>query len=123
MEFSRFGTRQLISILLPLLLIFYITVFCFSIEPQTSIGLSTGSMTAIIAYRFVIENLSPASGYFMLSDYLFFLILSACFITFFLNVLDVFLFTIPMNIKKAGIIGIHGFVIAVSCYLLMYLSK
>jgi len=122
MDFSRFGTRQLISILLPLLLIFYITVFCFSIEPLTSIGLSTGSITAILAYRFVIENLSPKSGYFMLSDYLFFLILSACFATFFFNILDVFLLTIPMNIKKMVLIIIHGFVISVSAYLLLYLS-
>lgn len=88
-EFMSKGIRQLLTILFPLILIFYISVFTFSIDPRTNlrsiISLSSASVTGLIAFRFVIENLSPKVTYFMISDYLFFLFLGASCAVFFVN--------------------------------------
>ena len=122
-DYARHGTRYVISILLPLLLIFYLTLFTFSFgdtSSRTSISLSTGSITAILAYRFVIENLSPNTGYFMLSDYLFFLFLGGSFLVFFTNIIDAFAINIPIVYKKFIIILLHTIVITTSIYLFIF---
>lgn len=87
-DFKRIGVRHIISIIIPLLLIFFIALFTFSIDPSRymPITLSVTSITALIAYRFVIENLSPSVGYFMLSDYIFMLFLVSCCLVFFINI-------------------------------------
>ena len=35
--------------------------------------MSTGNIVALVAYRFVIESISPKVGYPMIADYIFFL--------------------------------------------------
>lgn len=121
MDFSRYGTRYILSILLPLLLIFYLTLFCFSIMGgRTNTTLAAGSITAILAYRFVIESLSPAVGYFMLSDYLFFLFLGASFTIFFLTSFEHFATKIPLLYKKIIIIFLHSVIIGTTAYLFLY---
>lgn len=88
-DYSLNTYRQLLTILLPLVLLFYLAIFSFSINPVTYYGsimsLSSGAVTGLLAYRFVIENLSPKTGIFMLSDYIFFLILCLCCIIFLVN--------------------------------------
>ncbi len=88
-DFNLRSLRHLLTILLPLILMFFITTFSFSMDPtyyyRSIISLSTGAVTAMLAYRFVIENLSPKVGYFMLSDALFFLFLVACGVMFLIN--------------------------------------
>lgn len=91
LDFERLGARHLISIFIPLLLILFIALFTFSMDPSgpnaTSIvTLSATAVTAIIAYRFVIETMSPAVGYLIMSDYVFMVILFALGFIFFLNV-------------------------------------
>jgi hypothetical protein len=73
---ERAGSRQIASILLPLLIIFFVTLLSFTIEPveydyYNVLAMSTASILALIAYRFVIETISPVTSYFMLSDYIF----------------------------------------------------
>lgn len=114
-DYKRAGARQLLTILLPLLLIFYIAIFSFAIDPKSVIALSTGCVTALIAYRFVIENLSPRVGYFMLSDLLFFLFLGIAVLIFFVNAITRYL---TARIKAYLTIIIHMFVIAISIYLI-----
>ncbi|MBA3954743.1 hypothetical protein H0X48_05490 [Candidatus Dependentiae bacterium] len=118
-DYKRSGTRQLFTILLPLILIFFITVFSLSMDPEayskSIIALSTGSVTALLAYRFVIENLSPHVGYFMLSDLLFFLFLGAVFIIFFVNALTL---TLGGRSKAWITVLVHTLVVSTSLYLI-----
>lgn len=119
-DYNRYGIRYIISILLPLLLIFYLATFTFSIAPNLAINLAAGSVTAILAYRFVIENLSPKTGYLMLSDYLFFLFLSLCVFIFFMTVIDTFSVHVPTIYKKIACISLHTIVVCVSSYLFVF---
>lgn len=118
--YSIAGVRNILSILLPLLLIFYLISFSFSVDVGQAISLTAGGVTGILAYRFVIENLSPKAGYFMISDYFFFLFLTVSFLFFFLNVIDLLSFNISLWVKKAILIAIYGFVNMVVFYLLWF---
>lgn len=89
LDAMRNGVRYALTILLPLLAIFFISLFIFSIDtvqfPFLAITLSAGSVTAILAYRFVIENFSPTVGYFMVSDYIYFLFVFVTSLVFMLS--------------------------------------
>jgi hypothetical protein len=117
---KKHDLRHLLSILLPLLLIFFLTLFSFSFDVEkwfdTLISISMGGITALLAYRFVIESLSPDVGYFMLSDYLFILFLVAVFAVFFFNTTILHL---PARTKKIAICLLHAFTVC-GCGLLFY---
>jgi hypothetical protein len=90
-DFSRSGVRQILLVLLPLFLMFFIGLFSFSFDPKTHasqiLGLSSASVSSMIAYRFVIQSMSPKAGYFMLSDHIFTMFLMFAFISFVLGIL------------------------------------
>ena len=87
--FKKSGTRKLITIFIPLFLIFYIALMTFTLNPFTEfgriIGISISSISAVLAYRFIIGNLSPETGYLMISDRIFMVILVICCVIFFIN--------------------------------------
>jgi hypothetical protein len=78
-ETNRIDIRHFLNIFMPLLLIFFFTLFAFSFDfkehTTTITTIAAAGVPALLAYRFVIETLSPDVNYFMLSDYLFFLFL------------------------------------------------
>jgi hypothetical protein len=117
-DFARNSTRQLMTILLPLIIIFFINLFAFSMDPvayyRSILTLSTGAVTALLAYRFVIENLSPKVSYFMLSDYLFFLFLGACCVLFLINTRTL---ELSGRAKAMYTILIHAAVLLIMIYL------
>lgn len=80
------GLRCFINIFLPLLLIFFFSLFAFSLDfkehGQMVPTIASAGIPALLAYRFVIEALSPRTAYNMLSDYLFFLFLFLMFAIF-----------------------------------------
>ena len=115
-DYARYGTRFLLGILLPLLLIFYLVMFSFSLAKKPGMGLATGGITAILGYRFVIERLSPSAGYFMISDYMFFFLLIVGCLIFFINAFDHYLTPLSLNTKTSIVVILHLFVIAVSGY-------
>lgn len=82
----RGGIRSILLILLPLFMIHFISLFCFAFDPRTQavhiFGLASGGVTALLGYRFVIENMTPKVGYFVLSDQVFTLFLAASLIEF-----------------------------------------
>ncbi len=85
MDISRSGIRLILLIFLPLFLIFFISLFWFNYEPDKTspiMYLSTGAVTSLIAYRFVIQNMSPKEGYFLLSDHIFTIFLAFAFFSF-----------------------------------------
>ncbi len=118
--YAHSGIRQALTILLPLIFIFFMSLFTFSFEEKnyaTSLTLSSGAVTAQVAYRFVIENLAPKVGYFMLSDYLFFLFLIGVVIVFFINVGFLFF---RQRYPRSLIVGMQSFVIIGLIYLLRF---
>ena len=88
-EYMHAGVRHAMLIILPLLLIFFMATFTFAIDNRyykSITAISSGTVTAMLAYRFVIERLTPQVGYFTQTDYIFFLFLIAVCIVFFINV-------------------------------------
>lgn len=120
---KRSGIQEGLSIFLPLLLIFFLAVFSLSIDPKnyysTISSISIGSVTGMLAYKYVIDNISPNVGYFMLSDIIYFLLLGAVTLIFFINS-RVYEFT---GKQKAYISAfIYFFVIAAFIYLFKFWS-
>ena len=89
MNFAKSGFRQIFLIIIPVLLMCFMSLFTLSLDVAMHSGaiyrLSVGSISALLAYRFVIERLSPAVGYFTLSDYLYTYILIVTFFVFMLT--------------------------------------
>lgn len=121
LKFARANIRYILSILLPLLMLFFMSLFTFSLDPLHDkgpiIALSGGSVTGLVTYSFVIENISPKSGYFMLSDRIFFLFLGAIFFVFFMNLL-----TQQLNLiyKKIAVVMLHGIIITACSTLFLF---
>ena len=90
-DFKRFGTQRIFLIFMPIFLMFFIGILSFVFDPikerRNSIGLALGAVTAMLSYRFVIQAMSPQTGYFMLSDHIFTLFLAFAFVCFILNVI------------------------------------
>jgi hypothetical protein len=91
-DFARIGFRHIMVIIMPLLLIFMIALFTWTFNPfggvfGNIIGISIMSITAVITHHFVIETISPKTGYLMISNYIFLLILANCCLIFLGNVM------------------------------------
>jgi hypothetical protein len=72
----RSGIRYILLVILPLFLIFFIGLLSFGFtDARTISSLAPASVASIIGYRFVMQNLSPNVGYFMLADHIFMLFL------------------------------------------------
>lgn len=117
-DIKRSGMRHLITVLLPLLLIFYISFFSLSIS-DGNLRIGVMAMTAIIGYRFVIENMSPNTSYFMISDYIFFLFLIAELMIFLLIIIKLYTNKLSTAKTKFFIACIHLIVIGINSYILL----
>lgn len=89
LDFIGIGIRHIITLLIPLLIIFLIATITLAFDPVKSasniVTTSIATITALIAYKFVIENMSPKTGYLMISDAFFFYILFGCIALFIAN--------------------------------------
>jgi hypothetical protein len=90
-DFAHVGFRHIMVIIMPLLLIFMISLLTWTFDPFGSfapniVPISVMAITAVIAHHFVIERMSPETGYFMISNYVFLLILLGCCIVFVVNI-------------------------------------
>jgi hypothetical protein len=119
-DYERYGTRYTLSILLPLLLIFYLTLFSFSCGEEGGLNLTIGGVTATLGYRFVIENFSPKVGYFMISDVLFFLFLGCTALIFVITIIDTYARRLTFREKMLLLLILHLFVIAVCVHLFLF---
>ncbi len=118
-DIKRDSYRYIISIIFPMLTFFYLSLFGFSTSGSSQFYLPTVGLTALISFRFIIDRLSPTVGYFMLSDYLFFIFLAAIFIAFVFLLLDEFVHGIQLMYRKLFIIALHGMVIIFNIYFVM----
>lgn len=119
-DYARNSLRDGLTIFLPLLFMLFLSLCTFSLEAQrffqTNYIGTAGSITGILAYRFVIESMAPRVGYFMISDYCFFLFLILALVVFFTN-----LFTDKFERMYLTliVIGIHAVFIGGFSYLLL----
>jgi hypothetical protein len=88
--FKKAGIRRAFVLLLPLILVFFLGLLSFVIDIQEGtkvvLSLSIGSLTALLAYRYVIESMSPKVGYFTVIDSIYIIIIICSFISFFINI-------------------------------------
>jgi len=116
--------RDLFIVLLPLIFHFLIELFSFSIDQSTMrstiISFSSSDFAAIFAYKFVIDNLSPKVGYFMLSDYIFFIFLTNSFLSLALNGFGPYM---SLNQRRALYLFMQIFVIFTFYYILFIKNK
>ena len=119
-DIIRYGYQYALTIFLPLILIFFVILFCFSVvDNSTSFSLAVGGLTTILAYRFVIASISPQVGYFMMTDYMFLLLLAGGVLIFFTHVNDVYYKNvISLNVKKLIVVLMHCMISFLSWYLL-----
>jgi hypothetical protein len=114
LDYERIGIRYILLLILPLYLIFLLISLSYSLdEKQRSsiVSLASGGISAIVAYRFVIESFSPSVGYFMNSDYFFFLFLIASFAIFLSTMFPKYL---TRTVKKIIIVLLNGLIIVFS---------
>lgn len=81
--FARVGIRHIITIIIPLLLIFFMFLLTLTFNPKKVglIRISVGLISVAMAQRFIMQHLSPSPGYLMISDSIFlFVLLSSCII-------------------------------------------
>ena len=121
LEYMRNSVREMISVILPLILLFFVSIFSFAIDPSenfaTIVGLSLASVTGMLSYRYVIEKISPVVGYFMVSDIIFFMFFILAILIFFLNSQ---IFNISLKNKKIISIFMHLIVVFIFIYLIKY---
>lgn len=90
LDFVRSGMRQIFVLSLPLFFIFFLGLITLSLDPEKfaslRISISIANLTALIGYRFIIENMSPKAGYFMLGDHIFNLFFALTFVIFFFHI-------------------------------------
>jgi hypothetical protein len=79
------GWRKLFIIFVPLFLLSFLSAFAL-ILTKDQIFLSLGSISGLLAHRFVIESMSPTVGYFTVSDRLYIWLLIFSFLFFLINI-------------------------------------
>jgi hypothetical protein len=130
LNFARAGLRQLSMILTPIFLLMFIGYYSFSLDPEKYaspvLSLSGLSVTGLLAYRYVIEVLSPKVGYFTLSDHIYTVnLLISCYI-FIISVIQFIYLDDPQFIKMLKSICFltsQLFLICILYYLLFFWKK
>ena len=121
LDFFQDSIRYIFTIFLPLLIIFYITMFSFCFdqveEHSTLVSLTTANIAALVTYRFIIETMTPPVGYPTIADHLYFLFLTITFLTFLINSVGPYLTIFQ---KKIVSITIQVLVFLAILYLLFF---
>ena len=126
-DIKRTGVRQILLIMIPLFLIFFISLFSFGFAPvpnQTQISaVASGGIASLIAYRFVIQNLSPQVGYFMLGDHIFTLFLVFAFIVLFMALYVIYNNSIsrPMLIARITLFFLFHIILMSAWYYFLFI--
>lgn len=107
--YRRYGLKYSFILLLPMIVFIIVMLTSFSYDPRknfSSIMVANGaSLSGLIAFRFVIENMSPKIGYFMVSDYFFLLFL---FLAATIFLLSIFSQNYSLMTKKIIIVFAHA---------------
>lgn len=106
-DFQKSGINKILLIFVPLFAAVFIALFTFlmsfnSFQGKTTLGVT--AVTALLGYRFVIQQMSPTVGYLTLTDklFIFFLIFSFFIFVFQIILLRHYMFIMERErIKKA----------------------
>ncbi len=90
MNIKKTGLRKAALILIPIILILFIASTTLLMPSSTAISTAIGCLTGILAYRFVINTMSPNVGYFTLADHIYNFCLLLIFMTFLLALIGSF---------------------------------
>lgn len=122
--YVRAGLKYTLVLMLPMLIFIIIMLTAFSYDPVkyfSSIMVANGaSLSGLIAYRFVIENMSPKVGYFMLSDYFFLIFLTIACLLF---LISIFSTNLSGYVKKWLILFVHISLILLFSTIAWYVLK
>lgn len=87
LSIHRVGARHFITLIIPLILIFFIAAFTLAFDPtESTVGIAIAAISAIVAQRFIMETVSPQSNSLMISDEIFLIYLFLSCIIFFITV-------------------------------------
>lgn len=103
-DFAKAGIRQVFIIFAPIFLVFFFSLFAFFLTVANVIGrttLAVSSVSALLGYRFVIENMMPKVGYFTTTDYVYIILLAFAFLSFIFHVVLTRLYNLSVD-RKAG---------------------
>ena len=84
-DFRKAGLNKILIILVPIFAAIFLSLFTFLMSFNSHQGkytLSITSVTALLGYRFVIDQMSPVVGYFTIVDKLFIFFIGLCFFVF-----------------------------------------
>ncbi len=90
LNIKKVGLRKFAFVILPVILILFISssaLMLGNFSDNIALLISIGSLTGVLAYRYVLNSMSPNVGYFTLAEYIYNYCLIAIFIGFLL-VLD-----------------------------------
>ena len=124
-DLAKKGIRKIFIVMLPMFILFMIASFTLLMNPdplaRSILSLSTGTLTGLIAYRFVIERVVPNVGYFTLTDHIYNLFLTIIFLIFIVNMLAVTLKRNDVVIKavKGGTLLFAQLALIASFYYLL----
>lgn len=119
-DYGRQGNvRNSMIILFPMLLLFFISLFSLILDRDkwftTVVSLPAQTIAGLVAYRFVMEAMSPTVGYFMYSDYFFFLFLTLMFCILLIHSITVH---ISLFVRQLLIAGFNIVILAFAAFLL-----
>jgi hypothetical protein len=89
-DFQKVGINKILLIFVPLFAVILLALFSFLMSFNNHSGksaLGLGAITGLLGYRFVIQNMSPAVGYFTLTDKIFLFFLFFAFVIYIFHVL------------------------------------
>lgn len=119
LDFIRNSFKDILLLLLPLLVLFFMSMFSFSydhkVDRENILEIGVASVAAMVAYRFVIDTVAPNVPYFMLIDWLFALFLVLSFLVFLVNVFELF-----KQYRGLVVLSLH-LVLVVSWYGLLFI--
>ena len=82
---QKAGIRKVLVIFLPLFLAIFLAIFSFMMNLDNArmrMMMGSSAVTALLGYRFVIENMLPSVGYFTTTDFVYVLLLTLAFSVF-----------------------------------------
>jgi len=106
-NFEKAGVNKILIIFIPLFAAVLLALFTFLMSFNSYAGkttLAVTSVTALLGYRFVIQQMSPSVGYFTIADkiYIFFILLSFIVLVFQLLLLRQYMFLMDREkLKKS----------------------
>ncbi len=99
--YIRTGLKYALILLMPMVVFIIVMLTAFSYDPKknfSSIMVANGaSLSGLIGFRFVIENMSPKVGYFMISDLMFLIFLAIAASLFLIGIFSTHL---SVRVKK-----------------------